>query len=70
VAVELGSFGFEWFWFGSVPAGSRGFAVDELAGWLRSPDRSLLEGNRRIAGEHFDLEALPGLLEELCKGWL
>ncbi len=50
VAAELAVFGFRWF-----------DAADPvpLARWLRHPDAALLEHNRRIATEHFNVADLP-----------
>ncbi len=58
VAAELAAFGFEWF-DAADPA--------PLAAWLRAPDERLLEQNRRVAAEHFNLADLPQRLSRVLR---
>ena len=63
VAEELTAFGFRWF-DASAPA-----AIDAF---LRDPDGSLLDENRRVARDHFSLAAMRDHLRDLldAAGWL
>jgi mannosylglucosylglycerate synthase len=58
VARELEAFGFQWFDVAD-PA--------PLAEWLRQPDARLIEHNRQVAAEHFNLADLPGRLSEVLR---
>jgi glycosyltransferase involved in cell wall biosynthesis len=62
VADELRAFGFEWFDPGEPAALDR---------FLREPDDTLLEANRRVVVEHFSYERMAGELRELLDdaGW-
>lgn len=62
VLAELRQFGFHWF---------DAERPDDLKTFLTKPDESLLEGNRAIAAEHFDLAQLPSELASLFRsaGW-
>lgn len=62
VLAELRQFGFRWF---------DAESPDDLRGFLAQPDESILDHNRAIAVEHFDLARLPEEIESLFRtaGW-
>jgi hypothetical protein len=54
-----------------VAAGLRVFSVEgptEVAEWLASPDREMLEDNREIARRHFSLADLPAQIDAAFAG--
>lgn len=63
VAEELRRLGFRWFDPEQVP---------EIRRFLARPDEALLDENRRIAVEHFSMEAMTDRIGELLQeaGWL
>jgi mannosylglucosylglycerate synthase len=57
-----------------ILTGLRVFSVDdpdEVAAWLRAPDRALLDANREVARRDFSLADLPGRLDAAfaSNGW-
>jgi mannosylglucosylglycerate synthase len=59
VAAELRAFGFHWF-DSAVP--------EPLVEWLDRPDDRLLEHNRQVAAEFFNLADLPGRIAAVLEG--
>jgi glycosyltransferase involved in cell wall biosynthesis len=59
VLAELRPYGFKWF---------DAERPEEVRAFLQDPDSSLLEHNRAIAVEHFDLAALPSEIASLFRG--
>jgi len=66
VATELRAFGFRWF------DATTDEGVDAADAFLRAPDATLLEHNRRVAVEHFSHDRVRDDLEALLAGagWL
>ncbi len=59
VSRELRAFGFRWF---------DADDPDALAGFLASPDESLLEHNHAVAATYFDVADLPGRIAAVLEG--